>query len=105
TSRTAAASTCSPGSSLPLGSDQSSYLGLWTEATSVPAPPGRGRHSAAPAACTATSFDDGGASGLLRPLLSATAASSGTGAPARAGGSADCPGRSPVRVQPCALPP
>ena len=34
TSRTAAAAPCSPGSSLPLGKDQSSYLGRWTSSTS-----------------------------------------------------------------------
>src|ERR1700721_704918 len=39
TSRTAVMSTCSPGSHLPLGSVQSSYLGRCTTATSIPALP------------------------------------------------------------------
>ena len=37
TSRTAAVRTCSPSVSLPLGSDQSSYLGRWISAISRPA--------------------------------------------------------------------
>ena len=36
TSRTAAVVACSPGSSFPLGNDQSSYLGRWTSSTRLP---------------------------------------------------------------------
>src|SRR5690348_2794759 len=49
TSRTAAVSPCSPSSSLPLGSDQSSYLGRWMTAVSTP-PPSVGRQTAPPPA-------------------------------------------------------
>src|SRR6266566_5293430 len=60
TSRTAVSRMCSPGSLLPFGSDQSSYLGRCTKSTSAsPAPrcswaprgtSAAGRHTAAPAA-------------------------------------------------------
>src|ERR1017187_500302 len=60
TSRTAVSMTCSPGSHLPLGSNQSSYLGRCTSRTAppgAPAPPPSpsggpavGRHTTAPAA-------------------------------------------------------
>src|SRR5690348_12557759 len=54
TSRTAAVSRSSPGSSLPLGSDQSSYFGRCTTAVSMPPSPA-GRHSAPPAAAMTSS--------------------------------------------------
>src|SRR3954470_20681937 len=51
TSRTAVSRMCSPVSLLPLGSDQSSYLGRWTSRTSAScAGSAGGRQIAAPAA-------------------------------------------------------
>src|SRR5665213_2192300 len=52
TSRSAPTSGCSSGSSLPLGTDQSSYFGRCTSATSTPRPPGARRQSTPPAAST-----------------------------------------------------
>src|SRR6478672_12374097 len=56
TSRTAVSRMCSPGSLLPLGSDQSSYAGRCTSSTSASPDPGSaaGRQMAAPAARVAS---------------------------------------------------
>src|SRR5881275_3581520 len=55
TSRTAVSRMCSSGSLLPLGSDQSSYLGRWTSRTSASsAESAGGRQIAAPAARVAS---------------------------------------------------
>src|SRR5439155_6221496 len=55
TSRTAVSRMCSSGSLLPLGSDQSSYLGRWTSRTSASsAGSAGGRQIAAPAASVAS---------------------------------------------------
>src|SRR4051812_31010855 len=60
TSRTAASSTCSPSCSLPLGNDQSSYLGRWMTTVSTP-PSSRGRQTAPPPARTSPTPDSLGA--------------------------------------------
>src|SRR5690348_1667830 len=55
TSRTAVSRMCSPASLLPLGSDQSSYVGRWTSRTSASsAGSAAGRQIAAPAARVAS---------------------------------------------------
>ena len=78
TSRSAASRHSSSGWSLPFGSDQSSYFGLWTTATSFP-PPSRSRTTTPPAASISTGWsgvkpEGRRYSGRARPTLSATQA-------------------------------